>query len=78
LDLGNKTITIDNGGAAWTKIPENTVAEAFSLTPQQVHDIIGSYNLGEVPWHYGFTKMFGYKPKNNYYAIDQVVKLGKD
>jgi hypothetical protein len=33
LDLGNKTITIDNGGAAWTKIPENTVAEAFNLTP---------------------------------------------
>lgn len=78
LDLGNKTIIIDNDGAAWTKIPENKVSKAFNLTPQYVHDIIGSYNLGEVPWHYGFTKMFGYKPKSNYYAIDQVVKLGKD
>ena len=75
LNLGDKIITIDNGGDFWSKIPENTVAEAFNLTPQQVHDIIGSYNLGELPWHYSFT---GYKPKNRYYAVDQVVKLGKD
>ena len=78
LDLGDKVVTINNQGRAWTQIPEDLVAESFGLTKEQVHSIIGSYNLGETPWHYGFTKYFGYKPKNNYYAIDQVVRLGNN
>lgn len=78
LNLGDNVVTIDNGGRPWTKIPEEVVAKEFGITKQQVHDIIGSYNLGETPWHYGLTKHFGYRPKNNYYAIDQVVRLGKD
>lgn len=78
LNLGDKIVTIDNNGQSWTKIPENEVAKAFNLSTDEVHDIIGNYNLGATPWHYEFTKMFGYKPKTNYYAIDQVVKLGKN
>jgi hypothetical protein len=34
LNLGHKIVTIDNNGRAWTKIPENTVAEAFRLSPE--------------------------------------------
>ena len=78
LNLGDKIVTIDNNGQSWTKIPENEVAKAFNLSTDQVHGIIGNYNLGATPWHYEFTKMFGYKPKTNYYAIDQIVKLGKN
>lgn len=78
LNLGDKVVTINNNGQPWTKIPEQEVAKAFNLSTEQVHDIIGGYNLGATPWHYGFTKTFGYKPKTNYYAIDQIVKLGKN
>lgn len=78
LNLGNKVVTINNNGQPWTKIPESEIAKAFNLSTEQVHNIIGSYNLGATPWHYGLTKIFGYKPKTNYYAIDQIVKLGKN
>lgn len=77
LNSGDDVITINNDGLPWNKIPETKAANAFGISKEDLHSIVGKYNAGAQPWYYDYLYPFGFKPKTNYYAVDQLAKAAK-
>lgn len=77
LNKGKDVVIIDNNGLPWNKIAEDKAAEAFGISKEDLHSMIGRYNAGAQPWYYDFLYPFGFRPKTNYYAIDQLAKVAK-
>ena len=77
LNNGDNIVTIDNGGLPWNKISETKAADAFGISKEDLHSIVGRYNAGAQPWYYDYLYPFGFKPKTNYYAVDQLAAAAK-
>lgn len=77
LNSGDDIVTIDNGGLPWNKISETIAADAFGVSKEDLHSIVGRYNPGAQPWYYDYLYPFGFRPKTNYYAIDQLAEAAK-
>lgn len=77
LNKGNNTVTVDNEGLPWNKIEESKAAEALGISKEELYSMVGHYNPGAQPWYADFLHPFGYRPKTNYYAVDQIAKAAK-
>lgn len=77
LNSGDDIVTIDNGGLPWNKISEDRAANAFGISKENLYSLVGRYNAGAQPWYYDYLYPFGFKPKTNYYAIDQLADAAR-
>lgn len=78
LNFGDDVVTIDNKGLPWNKIPESIGSDSFRISKDDLHSLVGAYNSGAQPWYTDFLYPFGFRPKTNYYAVNQLAKVANE